>query len=153
MFKLISMVDFILEIDWLTTAEFCKKYNISPPYFTGEIASSVEQILRIDAIKHRIFIEYAKLLNTQLTVELLTKMNFKELPKRSSSFPSRYEYGKYKIIDDEHGFWMAGYDSVDGKRLHKLSDLTGYNLTINWGIPGITPCSNYNIGDYAKVRQ
>jgi len=68
--KLISMVDFILEIDWLTTKEFCDKYKVPLPFFTGEVKSSAEQFLQIDAIKQKMFVEYAKFLNKKLTLEM-----------------------------------------------------------------------------------
>lgn len=65
---LISMVNFILETDWLTTKEFCDKYNVPLPKFTGEVNSSVNELLAIDAIKHRYFVEYAKMLNRKITI-------------------------------------------------------------------------------------
>jgi len=70
--KLISMVDFILEIDWLTTKEFCDKYKVPYPVFTGEIQSSVDQFLQIDAIKQKMFVEYAKFLNKKIILEMFT---------------------------------------------------------------------------------
>lgn len=68
--KLKSMVEYILEIDWLTTSEFCKKYNYPLPYFTGEVKSSAQQFLDLDAVKHRMFVEYAKFLNKKLNIEM-----------------------------------------------------------------------------------
>lgn len=68
--KLISMVDFILEIDWLTTAEFCDKNKLPHPHFTGEVKSSAEQFINLDMVKKRMFIEYAKFLNKKLTLDM-----------------------------------------------------------------------------------
>jgi hypothetical protein len=63
-----TMIEFILEIDSLTTTEFCKKYNVPLPVFTGEIKSSADQFLQIDAIKQKMFVEYAKQLSrSQMT--------------------------------------------------------------------------------------
>ena len=59
--------EYILEIDWLTTTEFCDKFNVPPPRFTGEVESSVNEMLRIDAIKHRMFVEKAKEIRKNLT--------------------------------------------------------------------------------------
>lgn len=58
-----ELMDFILEIDFLTTTEFCEKYKVPLPIFTGEVKSSADQFLQIDAIKHRMFVEKAKELN------------------------------------------------------------------------------------------
>lgn len=64
------MIDFILEIDWLTTKEFCDKYSVPHPVFTGQIKSSADQFLRIDVVKQKMFVEYAKFLNKKLTIEM-----------------------------------------------------------------------------------
>lgn len=55
-----AMIKYILEIDALTTTEFCNKYNVPKPVFTGEVNSSVNEMLRIDAVKHRMFVQKAK---------------------------------------------------------------------------------------------
>jgi hypothetical protein len=62
--KLISMVDFILNIDMMTTKEFCEKYCIPSQ------KCNVEFYLQIDAIKHKMFVEYAKFLNTPLKISM-----------------------------------------------------------------------------------
>ena len=59
--------EYILEIDWLTTTEFCNKFNVPHPRFTGEVESSVNEMLRIDAVKHRMFVEKAKEIRKNLT--------------------------------------------------------------------------------------
>jgi hypothetical protein len=53
--KLKSMIQFILDIDWMTTEEFCEAYHIPIPVFTGDVKSSADQLLQIDAVKHRIY--------------------------------------------------------------------------------------------------
>lgn len=75
--ELSQMADFVLEINAMTTTEFCKKYKIDLPYFTGEVESSAEQFIRLDGIKYRMLVNHAKkwkekesdtwLLNKQLT--------------------------------------------------------------------------------------
>lgn len=60
-----SMIDYILGIDWLGTKEFCEKYDIPVPYYTGEVKSSADQFIRIEAIKSRMFIEHAKKLRKE----------------------------------------------------------------------------------------
>ncbi len=58
--KIMPMVDFILGIDAMTTNEFCETFKVPKPYFTGEINTSVDKFLQIDAIKHKMFVEHAK---------------------------------------------------------------------------------------------
>lgn len=60
------MVDYILNIDWMTTTEFCNETGAPLP----NIRSGVDSFLQIDAIKHRMFVEYAKFLNKPITLEL-----------------------------------------------------------------------------------
>ena len=42
-----------------------------------------------------------------------------------------YKKGKYTITNDDHGFWLEPYDSVDGSRITKIEDLINYNLSYN----------------------
>lgn len=69
--ELKPMVQFILEIDQMTTKEFCDKYNVPHPYFTGDVRTSADKFLQVDAIKHKMFVEHAKLLkrNTPIAKE------------------------------------------------------------------------------------
>jgi len=62
-----ELYSYILEIDFLTTKEFCDKFNVPHPKFTGEVESSVCDMLRIDAVKHRMFVEKAKQIRKSLT--------------------------------------------------------------------------------------
>ena len=55
-----EMVDFILEMDWLTTTEFCEKYNVPQPEISKGIDGGVKTLLQIDTIKQRMFVEKAK---------------------------------------------------------------------------------------------
>lgn len=49
-----DLLEYILEIDSLTTSEFCEKFKVPKPKFTGEVESSVNKFLQIDAIKCRL---------------------------------------------------------------------------------------------------
>ena len=60
------MVDYILNIDWMTTTEFCNETGAPLPNIRG----GVDSFLQIDAIKHRMFVEYAKFLNKPITLDL-----------------------------------------------------------------------------------
>jgi hypothetical protein len=64
--KLIPMVDFILDIEWMTTTEFCNETGAPLPTIKG----GSDSFLQIDAIKHRLFVEYANFLNKNLTDEM-----------------------------------------------------------------------------------
>ena len=56
-----SMIEYILDIDWMTTTEFCKHYEVPPP----TAIEGVEGLFRIDAVKHKMFLDYAKKLNKE----------------------------------------------------------------------------------------
>lgn len=64
--NLIPMVDFILNIDWMTTTEFCNETGAPLPTIKG----GVNSFLQIDAIKHRMFVEYAKFLKKPLEMSM-----------------------------------------------------------------------------------
>ena len=128
--KLIPLIDYVLEIDFLTTNEFCEKYSVPLPYFTGEVKSSADKFLQIDAIKHRMFVEYAKLLNNRLTTLHFTKLLGFDTLETRGGFP-RYEQGKYIVVNDQYGFFVEMYDAVDGFRVQKLRDLADLGLLYN----------------------
>ena len=64
------MTEFILEIDWLTTKDFCDRFKVPHPYYTGDVKSSADQFIHIDAIKHKMFVEYAKFLKGKLNLNM-----------------------------------------------------------------------------------
>ena len=67
-----TLEQYILDIDFMTTKEFCDTYNIPHPQYTGDVKTSADQFLAIDAIKQRMFVEYAKKLRKEATnVQLL----------------------------------------------------------------------------------
>lgn len=128
--KLIPMIQFILDIDWMGTKEFCDAYEIPHPFFTGDVKTSADLFLQVDAIKHKMFVEYAKLLNKAITSRiLLENLGFENMDVRGGY--KKYKNGKYVITNDQYGFWLEPYDSVDGCRVHKLNDLISYDFTYN----------------------
>jgi len=56
----LCLKSYILYVDSLTTREFCKWQGVPEPRFTGDIRTSADLFLQIDAIKHRLFLERAK---------------------------------------------------------------------------------------------
>lgn len=52
--------EFILEIDWMSTVEFCDKYGYAHPVFTGDVKTSADQFIRLDAIKWNMAVKKAK---------------------------------------------------------------------------------------------
>lgn len=132
--SLLPMVQFILEIDWLSTVEFCDTFNLPHPRFTGEVESSAKQFVNLDLVKHRMFVEYAKLLNKKLTADMFVGKNplilgFKNMDTRGGN--PKFKCGKYEITNDQYGFWLEPYDSVDGRRLSKVEDLVNYGFYYN----------------------
>ena len=128
--KLIPMVQFILEIDWMTTKEFCDTYRVPLPFFTGDVKSSADQFLQVDAIKHKMFVEYAKFLAKDISIDILkNKLGFTDVETRGGY--AKFSNGRFTITNDQYGFWLEPYDSVDGSRLSKLESLAGYGLSYN----------------------
>lgn len=62
-----SMIKFILDIDWMTTTEFCNTYKIPLPTASGGAAG----FLAVDAIKHKMFVDHAKKLSRAAGAELI----------------------------------------------------------------------------------
>lgn len=131
---LCSMVQFVLDIDWLTTKEFCSEHGIPEPCFTVDVKTSADKFLQVDAVKQRLLVQYAKFLNKPLTKEMLTGKTpcfygFKEVETRGGWH--KFNCEKYTIVNDEYGFWLEMYDSVDGKRINRVEDLVGCVLLID----------------------
>ncbi len=133
------MVKFILEIDWLTTKEFCDKYSVPHPFYTGEVNSSVDKLLQVDAVKHRMFLEYAKFLNKDLTKDMFVGespifVGFEVVDVCDGAFTlsgesvnTQVKNEKYTITFVKDGFYL---DS-DGVRLVKIEDLASAKLDIS----------------------
>ena len=132
--KLIPMVQFILDIDWMTTIEFCNTYEVPHPQWTGDVRTSADKFLQVDAIKHKMFTEYAKFLSKKLTVKMFTGTNpkiigFESVDVRGGN--PKFKNGKYEITNDEFGFFLEPYDSVDGCRISRVEDLVNYGFSYN----------------------
>jgi len=133
--SLMPMVQFILEIDWLGTAEFCDVYGLPHPYYTGDVKTSAKQFVNLDLIKHKLFVEYAKLLNKNLTLEMFVGKNPLILGFNYVGFnpkSKKIRNGNYEFTFDEHNFWLKNWDSDDEIRLHKkVEDLVSYGFAYN----------------------
>jgi len=132
--SLIPMVSFILSIDWLSTAEFCDTYDLPHPHFTGDVKTSADKFINLDIIKHKLFIEYAKMLNKNLTKEMFVGKNPLILGFHYVGFTpesKKIRNGNYEITFDEHGFWLQPYGFVDARRLYKVEDLVSYGFAYN----------------------
>lgn len=73
--ELKSMVQYIVDIDFMTTSEFCNAYKVPHPQMMHSVEASCSELLRIDAVKHGMFTRYAKFLNKRLTLELFVGPN------------------------------------------------------------------------------
>jgi len=93
-----ELLNFILETDFLTTSEFCKKYNIPEPVFTGEVQSSARQFLQIDVIKHKMYVEKAK--------EIVRRKPVSE-PVKSEGKGAEEILAKYLIFDRKEDLWVG----------------------------------------------
>lgn len=56
-----SLQEFILFVDYMTTKDFCDWQGCPHPRFiANNIEASADQLLQVDAIKHRLFVQKAK---------------------------------------------------------------------------------------------
>ncbi len=95
------MVQFILDIDWLSTIEFCNKHGVPHPRLTHNVEASANQLLQVDAVKHRLFREYAKFLNKKLTLDMFVG--------KDPIFPG---FETAKTSEDKDVLRMVGSDQV-----------------------------------------
>jgi hypothetical protein len=56
----LNLIDYILYINSLTTAEFCDWQGVPRPHFTGDVKTSADLFLQIDTIKYRLCKEKAQ---------------------------------------------------------------------------------------------
>ena len=56
------MKQFILDLDFLTTKEFCEKYDIAPPKISNKMSKEelAFEFIMLDAIKYKMIVENAK---------------------------------------------------------------------------------------------
>lgn len=123
--KLVTMVDYILNIDWMTTTEFCNETGAPLPTVRGGVYS----FLQIDAIKHRMFVEYAKFLNKELTYEMFEgeKRIFecgKYIDRQPSTTFNTYEVNGVVLFADTN-------TKRNVSRGLKVSDLTKLGILYN----------------------
>jgi hypothetical protein len=120
--ELLSMVDFILEIDFMTTIEFCKNYEVQLP----TIQAGANGLLQIDAIKHKMFVEYAKFLNKKLTIDMFEGeknlfVGGKYVDRQPSIHWNTYEIRNRVVFQDSNG---KQNNSIG----LKVSDLCGFGV-------------------------
>lgn len=135
------MTQFILDIDWMTTKEFCETYKIPLPTVTG----GVNDFLQVDAVKQKMFVEYAKFLNTDLREDMFVgdkaifpnfiKCSPKEAEKRDiqmsfddfgkNEFMMRIFQKNYKAGDITYDTWVIHF------HLKKVEQLVTFGLLYN----------------------
>ena len=151
------MVQFILEIDWMTTKDFCDTYHIPHPYFTGDVKTSVDKFLQVDAIKHKMFVEYAKFLNKPLEMGMFYPLNEKgevmfydsiniEMANKFKDLKSKLLFSEFSIEGDYQSpgmkihfqdvlniWWWDKATQVWelSKGLKTIGDLVNYGLSYN----------------------
>lgn len=114
------MVDYILKIDRMITLEFCKTYKI--PIVKGDY-----DFMQVEAVKYRMFVEYATFLNQKLTLDMF------EGDKRI------FTTGRYENVQPSREW---NYYHIGGKKIFqdsntetncslglKVSDLTRLGIT------------------------
>jgi len=139
--KLVPMTQFILDIDWMTTKEFCETYKIPLPTVTG----GVNDFLQVDAIKQKMFVEYAKFLNMDLREDMFTGEKpifpyfIKCTPKQAeqlgikksfdnfgkNEFMMRLFQKDYKAGDKTYDTWVTHF------HLKKVEQLATFGLLYN----------------------
>jgi len=126
--KLVPMVQLILDIDWLTTKEFCNEYGVPLPYFTGDIQTSADKLLQVDAVKHRMFVSYAKMLNKKLDRTMFTENGRVFLGFKSSGTDPEilFTNEEVEILSNKDGFWiLATKPHSIVKQVERVQDLIG----------------------------
>lgn len=58
--KNMSLLEYILFIDWMSTKDFCDWQGCPHPIAVGTPSQMADQFLQVDAIKHRLFVQKAK---------------------------------------------------------------------------------------------
>lgn len=124
--KLVSMIQFILDIDWMTTMEFCNEYGCPVPDMKG----GVNAFLQVDAIKHRLFTEYAKFLNKKLTLSMFVGND-----KVFKDFEVALNFENKAVLRQFESQQVYAYINDDKFTMHfprmaeRIEDLSGLNLT------------------------
>lgn len=126
--KLVPMVQLILDIDYLTTKEFCNEYGVPHPYFTGNVETSADKFLQVDAVKHRMFVSYAKTLNRKLdkTMFIGNTSIFIGFKSSNTQPENLFTYEDVEILNNKDGFYILAtkpHSSV--KKVERVQDLIG----------------------------
>ncbi|MDI9863986.1 hypothetical protein QM480_06605 [Flectobacillus sp. DC10W] len=133
-FPLAPLSQYILGIDWMTTKEFCEQYNVNAPQLKLTVLDSVNELLRIDAIKYKMFVDHAKFLNEPITEKLLVFCGFQKSEDEREpvvKYVAVNHEHRYEIIIDQYGYMLLPYCSVDSRRLNVMGDLSSLGLTYN----------------------
>lgn len=124
--KLVPMTQFILDIDWMTTKEFCETYKIPLPTVT----CGVNDFLQVDAIKQKMFVEYAKFLNMDLREDMFTGENpiFPDFVKCTQKYAVNNNI--LKSFDDfgKNEFSITMYRNYDANGVKKTTFVTSYRI-------------------------
>lgn len=126
--KLVPMVQLILDIDWLTTKEFCNEYGVPLPYFTGDVKTSADKFLQVDAVKHRMFVSYAKTLNKKIdrTMFFGNGKIFLGFDQSGNEKEMLFSFGELEILSNNEGFWiLAVKPNSTVKKIERVQDLIG----------------------------
>ena len=100
-YPLIPLSQYVLEVDALSTQEFCEKFKLPPPSWTGETESTALQFIHLDSLKYDMVLQYTKFLNTPLTIGMFTPCDSDgkpfPTPKLSSEIPA-YEAALKRVL-------------------------------------------------------
>ena len=133
--KLISMRKFILETHGLTTTEFCLKYKVPTPAFSSVSPCITNELLRIDAIKQRFFVEYAQLLSKKLDIFVLIKELGFSLSEGGNGRGIELLNNGYCVLHSEGSeLWLSSYDATDGREVNIIEDLVGLDIEVNFNL-------------------
>ena len=134
--KLISMRKLVLEIHALTTTEFCLKYKIPTPTLSSVSPSMTNELLRIDAIKQRFFVEYAQFLSKKVNLNVLIKqLGFSLSEAEGNGRDVELLNDGYCVIHSEGGeLWLSSYDATDGREINIIEDLVGLDIEVNFNL-------------------
>lgn len=133
--KLISLRKFVLETHGLTTTEFCLKHKIPTPSLSSVSPSMTNELLRIDAIKQRFFVEYAQFLSKKVDLFVLIKELGFGLSEGGNGRDIELLNNGYCILHSEGGYlWLSSYDATDGREVHIIEDLVGLDIEVNFDL-------------------
>lgn len=126
--KIIPMVRFILDIDRMGIKEFYDKIRITEPVLHDSIVRNGDNFLHILAVQYRLYVEYAKFLDTNVTVDILCdNLGFTQLEDVMDVY-DRYANAENIVIYDGESFWLCKAGEMEVKPLKRIEDLTHLEL-------------------------